>query len=51
LTLSVGWYAPKSCQLIGDVTTDIVSTIELSYHSETIKLSKKGNKFFHDTAE
>jgi len=51
LTLSVGRFAKESSLLIVDGTSDIVSTIELSNHSETVKISKKGNKFYRDTAE
>jgi len=51
LTLSVERFAKESSLLIVDGETDLVSTIELSEHSETVKISKQGSNFYRDIAE
>ena len=46
LTLSVGRFAKESSLLIVDGETDIVSTIALPDHSETVRIEKKENGVF-----
>ena len=45
LTLSVGRFAQESSLLIVDGTTDKVSTIVLSQHSETVTIEKQGDVY------
>ena len=45
LTLSIGRFAEESSLLIVDGATDIVTTIALSNHSETVHLEKSDNTF------
>ena len=46
LTLSVGRFAQESSLLIVDGETDLVSTIALSEHSETVRIVKQKNGSF-----
>ena len=46
LTLSIGRFAKESSLLIVDGETDIVSTIALPDHSETVRIEKKENGVF-----
>jgi hypothetical protein len=48
LTLSVGRFTEESTLLIVDGKTDMVSTIALPDHSETIRLGKREDKFFRE---
>lgn len=48
LTLSVGRFARESSLLIVDKTTDLVTTIELSEHSETVRITKQNGKFLRN---
>lgn len=46
MTVSVGRFAQESSLLIVDTQTDIVSTITLSEHSETVRIEKLKNGGF-----
>lgn len=48
LTLSVGRFAQESSLLVIDGITDKVTTIELSQHSETVRLGKSDNGFVRE---
>lgn len=48
LTLSVGRFAQESSLLVVDGITDKVTTIELSQHSETVRLGKSDNGFVRE---
>ena len=51
LTLSVGRFADQSSLLIVDGKTDLVSTIELSEHSETVHIAKNKDGYFRERME
>ena len=48
LTLSVGRFAQESSLLVVDGIADKVTTIELSQHSETVRLGKSDNGFVRE---
>lgn len=48
MTLSVGRFQEESSLLIVDGTTNKVTTIELSNHSETVRLGRREDKFFRE---
>ena len=48
LTLSVGRFEEESSLLVVDGETDRVTTIELSQHSETVRIGKNKDGFFKE---
>ena len=48
LTLSVGRFEEESSLLVVDGETDRVTTIELSEHSETVRIGKNKDGFFKE---
>lgn len=48
MTLSVGRFQEESSLLVVDGITDKVTTIELSQHSETVRLGKSDNGFVRE---